>query len=69
MAQVLQRRRNHDTFELVRVSVVDRPDLAERFGVEAVPTLCVVEDRRLRKRIAAPRGCRELERELAPWLL
>jgi len=26
------------------------------------------EGRRLRKRIAAPVGCRELERELAPWL-
>jgi thioredoxin 1 len=68
IAQVLQRRRNHDTFELVRVSVDDRPDLADRFGVETVPTLCVVEDRRLRKRIVAPRGCRELARELAPWL-
>lgn len=44
------------------------PDLAERFGVQTVPTLCVVEERRLRKRITAPRGCRELERELAPWL-
>lgn len=68
VAQVLQRRRNHDTFRLVRVSVEGRPDLAERFGVETVPTLCVVEDRRLRKRIVAPRGCRELEAELAPWL-
>lgn len=68
VAQVLQRRRNHETFELVHVSVDARPDLAERFGVETVPTLCVVEDRRLRKRITAPRGCRELERELAPWL-
>jgi hypothetical protein len=52
----------------VRVSVEDRPDLAERFGVESLPTLCVVGDRRLRKRIVAPRGCRELERELAAWL-
>ena len=68
VAQVLQRRRNHETFDVVRVSVERRPDLAERFGIETVPTLCVVEDRRLRKRIPAPRGCRELERELAPWL-
>ena len=43
-------------------------DLAERFGVKTLPTLCVVEGKRLQKRIAAPRGCRELERELAPWL-
>lgn len=68
IAQVLQHRRNHDTFELVHVSVDARPDLAERFGVETVPTLCVVEDRRLRKRIADPRGCRQLERDLAQWL-
>jgi thioredoxin 1 len=68
VAQVLQRRHNHETFELVRVSVDKRPDLAERFRIESVPTICVVEDRRLRKRIRAPRGCRELERELAPWL-
>lgn len=68
VAQVLQRRRNHETFELVRVSVDERPDLAKRFGVETVPTLCVVESKRLQKRIASPRGCRELERELAPWL-
>ncbi|HKC18496.1 MAG TPA: thioredoxin family protein [Candidatus Dormibacteraeota bacterium] len=68
IAQVLQRRQNHETFELLRVPVEQRPDLAERFKIETVPTLCVVEDRRLRKRIVAPRGCRELERELPPWL-
>lgn len=68
VAQVLQRRRNHETFDLVRVPVDRRPDIAERFGIETVPTLCVVVDRRLRKRIVAPRGCRELERELTPWL-
>jgi hypothetical protein len=39
IAQVLQRRRNHETFELVRVSVDKRPDLADRFGVETVPTI------------------------------
>lgn len=68
IAQVLQRRRNHETFELVRVSVDRRPDLAEKFGIERVPTICVVEGRRLRARIVAPRGCRDLERELEPWL-
>jgi thioredoxin-like negative regulator of GroEL len=68
IAQVLQRRRNHDTFDLIRVSVDQRPDLAEKFRIEEVPTVCVVESRRLRRRIVAPRGCRELERELEPWL-
>lgn len=67
IAQVLQHRSNHLTFDVVRVSVEQRPDLAEKFGVETVPTLCVVEGRRLRKRIT-PRGARELEGELAAWL-
>jgi hypothetical protein len=65
---VLQHRRNHETFELVRVSVDRRPDLAEKFGVDKVPTICVVDGRKLRRRIVAPRGCRDLERELEPWL-
>ncbi len=68
IAQVLQRRHNHDTFDLVRVSVDRRPDLAEKFRIEQVPTVCIVENRKLRRRIVAPRGCRELERELEPWL-
>lgn len=68
IAQVLQRRRNHDTFDLVRVSVDRNPELAEKFRVQQLPTICVVEGRRLARRIIAPRGCRELEKELEPWL-
>lgn len=68
IAQVLQHRRNHETFDLIRVSVERRPDLAERFGVDRVPTLCVVDGRKLTMRIVDPRGSRELERALAPWL-
>ena len=68
IAQVLQRRRNHDTFDLVRVSIERRPDLAEKFRIEQVPTICVVEGRKLRRTIVAPRGCRDLETELEPWL-
>jgi len=68
IAQVLQRRRNHETFELVRVPIDRRPDLAAKFGIEQVPTVCVVEGRKLRRTIVAPRGCRELEHELEPWL-
>ena len=68
LAQVLQRRRNHDTFDLVRVSVGRWPDLAERFRIDEIPTIVVVEDRKVRKRIVAPSGSRELEAELAPWL-
>ena len=68
IAQVLQRRSNHDTFDVVRVSVERYPDLAEKFHIDQVPTICVLEGRKLCRRIVAPRGCRELERELEPWL-
>jgi thioredoxin-like negative regulator of GroEL len=68
LAQVLQRRHNHETFDMYRVSVQARPDLAKRFAIESVPTIVVVDERRIMRRIVAPNGCRELEKELAPWL-
>ena len=68
LAQVLQRRRNHGTFLLHPVAQEDRPDLLERFQVESVPTICVLEGKRLTGRLVAPRGCREIEEFLAPWL-
>ena len=68
LAQVLQRRRNHGTFKLYRVASDDRPDLVERFAVETMPTLVVVEGQQVRGRLERPRGCREIEAFLAPWL-
>jgi thioredoxin-like negative regulator of GroEL len=68
LAQVLQRRRNHGTFELVRVAEEDRPDLLEHFKVGTVPTLVVVEGRAVAGRLERPRGCRDIEGFLAPWL-
>lgn len=68
LAQALQRRQNHDTFDLVRVNVEKRPDLAERFQVAEVPTLLIVEGRRVVQRVVSPRGCRELQRALGKWL-
>jgi thioredoxin-like negative regulator of GroEL len=68
LAQVLQRRRNHGTFRVVLVDGDERPELLEHFGVTELPTLVVVEDREVRARVERPRGCREIERALAPWL-
>jgi len=68
LAQVLQRRRNHGTFKLYRVDEQDRPDLLDRFGVSQTPTLVVVEDKHVRARLEHPKGCRDIERFLAPWL-
>jgi thioredoxin-like negative regulator of GroEL len=68
LAQVLQRRRNHRTFNVVRVAEEERPDLLERFRIETVPTLVVVEHKAVKGRLERPRGCREIEGFLAPWL-
>jgi thioredoxin-like negative regulator of GroEL len=68
LAQVLQRRANHDTFRVYRVDVDNQRSLVERFGVDTVPTLIVVDEKKIRGRLEAPRGCREIEKLLAPWL-
>jgi thioredoxin-like negative regulator of GroEL len=68
LAQVLQRRHNHATFRVVRVSEEERPDLLERFKVETVPTLVVVQGKSVAGRLERPRGCRDIEGFLAPWL-
>ena len=68
LAQVLQRRANHDTFRMYRLDVDSRPDLVERFEVDSVPTLLVIEQKQVRGRLEEPKGCREIEVFLAPWL-
>jgi thioredoxin-like negative regulator of GroEL len=68
VAQVLQHRRNHDSFAITRIDCDQRPDLAERFHVDRLPTLIVVEERVVRSRLTQPRGCAEIEQFLRPWL-
>jgi thioredoxin-like negative regulator of GroEL len=68
LAQVLQRRRNHETFHLVRVDVDKRPDLATRFRVTETPTLIVIAGNRTRSRLVNPTGTHQITRLLRPWL-
>ena len=68
IAQVLQGRSNHETFRLKRVDVDERPDLGERFRVNALPTLIVVDDRSVRARLSKPQGCTDIRALLSPWL-
>lgn len=68
LAQVLQRRRNFENFDVYRVDAEERPDLSERLRVDRVPTLVVVEDRRVQARLEEPRGCADIEETLRPWL-
>jgi hypothetical protein len=68
IAQVLQRRRNHETFKYYAVAQEKRPDLLERFGVVLTPTLVVVENKTVRAKLESPRSCREITAFLEPWL-
>ena len=67
IAHALQRRHNHDTFRFRVVEQEARPDLFERFHVTEVPTLLVIDDKRVVARhegLARPAAIEEL---LEPW--
>ncbi len=68
LAQVLQRRANHSSFDVVRIDAGQRPDLVERLRVTEIPTLLVIAEGRVRERIVKPSGCTEITKRLAPWL-
>jgi thioredoxin-like negative regulator of GroEL len=70
LAQALVRRRNHETFVLYRIDIEEKPELATRFSIQELPTLLVVEGRRVRARLELAKGrpSRALEAFLAPWL-
>jgi thioredoxin-like negative regulator of GroEL len=68
LAQVLQRRGNHDTFVLRQIEYETHLDLAARLGVEQPPALVVIEEKRVRARLEQPRGCTDITAVLAPWL-
>ena len=68
LAQVLQRGRNHQTFHFTSVAREKRPDLVEKFRVVTMPTLVVIEDRKVRARLEGSFGCPEIESFLEPWL-
>ena len=68
LAQVLQRRHNHGTFRLHVVDEDQHPELVSRFRIEVVPTIVVVDERREQARLEQPRGCRDIEALLGPWL-
>ncbi|MDQ2980846.1 MAG: thioredoxin family protein [Actinomycetota bacterium] len=68
LAHIARKERSH--VDVIRVEVGQQPELADRFGVEAIPTLVLVRDKlvvdRLTGRASAPQIERMLERHLAP---
>lgn len=68
LAQVLQRRRNHETFVVQHIDVAERPDLAARLRVSSTPALLVLSDNRVIARLEQPRSSIEIQTVLSPWL-
>jgi hypothetical protein len=68
LAQILQRRRNHETFVVHRVDVNDRADLAKRLRVTVSPSLLVVDGNKVKGRLEKPKNAVEIQGLLAPWL-
>jgi thioredoxin-like negative regulator of GroEL len=54
---------------LVSVDVASSPELKERFRVERLPTLVLVEDQTAKARLECPRGSKDITAMLAPWLV
>lgn len=68
VAHVLQRRHNHGTFRYRIVLKEERPDLFDRFNVEESPTLLVIDDGKVCKRLVGYHKPKAVEELLAPWL-
>jgi thioredoxin-like negative regulator of GroEL len=66
--QVMQERQNHQAFRRYTIDVESQPHLAERFHVNVVPTILVIDDRKVVRRIEGRVSVPELRRQLSPWL-
>jgi thioredoxin-like negative regulator of GroEL len=62
-------RKERDRLRVTTIDVDERPELAERFGVETVPTLALVKDKRVVDRIVGRASAPRIERMLEPHLV
>lgn len=61
-------RKERDRLRVTTIDVDERPELAERFGVETVPTLALVKDKRVVDRLVGRASAPKIERMLEPHL-
>ena len=66
--QVLQSRRNHETFRRRDVDVDEQPELARRFRVKELPTIIVVHEGQVAQRLEGRVGIPQIRTALADWL-
>jgi len=61
-------RKERDRLRVTSVDVDERPELAERFRVETVPTIALVKDRRVVDRLEGRASAPKIERMIEPHL-
>lgn len=61
-------RKERERLRVTSIDVDERPELAQRFGVETVPTLALVKDKRIVDRIVGRASAPTIERMLEPHL-
>lgn len=66
--QVLQSRRNHETFRRRDVDVDDQPELAQRFEIHELPTIIVVDEGKIAQRLEGRVGIPQIRTALGAWL-
>jgi thioredoxin-like negative regulator of GroEL len=66
--QVLQSRRNHETFRRREVDVDEHPELAKRFEVHELPTIIVVDKGEVAQRLEGRVGIPQIRTALGAWL-
>lgn len=62
-------RKERDRLRVTSIDVDERPELAQRFGVETVPTLALVKGKRVVDRIEGRASAPKIERMLEPHLV
>jgi thioredoxin-like negative regulator of GroEL len=62
-------RKERDRLRVTTIDVDERPELAERFGVDTVPTLALVKGKRVVDRIEGRASAPKIERMLEPHLV
>ena len=62
-------RKERDRLRVTSIDVEESPELAERFGVETVPTLALVKDKRVVDRLVGRASAPKIERMLEPHLV
>jgi thioredoxin len=61
-------RKERDRLRVLRVDTDERPDLADRFGVDDVPTLVVVKDKHTVARLSGRASAPRIEQMIEPHL-